>query len=323
MRRIIVVGLLAVCALAVLNLLFGFWYTVDQTELANVRRFGVAQYKTPVGPGLHFKLPIVDEADKIQVTLQTIHVPPFAVLTVDNQQVTIEENFNYTIQPADVYHVMYEVGRPGDTFNIDIENQIVPVAHDRTARIFAAQNMVTVNAEREKIQAAVEHSIITSAEKLFGITAHSLQITRIEPSAAFMKSIDAATMAKNAAIEAENTLRTRQFEAQQKVATATGDANSAIEAARGQAEAVRLNAEANKGRLIAEGEGNRGRLIAEGEGLRQNLEKQMEPFGGVEKFVTYLEAKARLNWKGDYPQVMAGAGTPANLIIPIPGPGGK
>jgi hypothetical protein len=68
---------------------------------------------------------------------------------------------------------MYEVGRSG---NVDIESQVIPVAHDRTARVFAAQNMVTVNQNREAIQEQVEKSISTSVEQLFGITAHSLQI---------------------------------------------------------------------------------------------------------------------------------------------------
>jgi regulator of protease activity HflC (stomatin/prohibitin superfamily) len=79
----------------------GSWFVVDQTELANVRRFGTVLYlDKPLGPGLHFKLPFFDTADKLTVTLQTLHIPPFDVLTVDNQKVTIEENFNYTIAPG-------------------------------------------------------------------------------------------------------------------------------------------------------------------------------------------------------------------------------
>ena len=53
------------------------WFTIDQTELGNVRRFGTVLYPKdkPVGPGLHLKAPFIDTVDKIQVTLQTLKIP--------------------------------------------------------------------------------------------------------------------------------------------------------------------------------------------------------------------------------------------------------
>lgn len=303
----IIASLLVVVLLAI----DGSVYTVDQTELANVRRFGTVLYprNEPVQPGFHFKLPFVDTVDKMQVTLQTLHIPAFDVLTVDNQRVSIEENFNYTIPKDQFYHVMYEVGRSG---NIDINDQVIPVVKDRTARIFAAQNMVTVNANREAIQEQVERNVSLAVEALFGIKPHSLQIAAIKPSENFMRSIDEATMAKNAAIAAENQLRTKQFEAQQVAATAKGQADAAIENARGQAQSTRLNAEANKARLMLEGEG-----------LKENLNDQITPFGSADKYVEYLKAKAALNWNGQLPQIQAGAGAGTNLVVPVPLEGKK
>ena len=308
LRRLITPGRigLVILVLVGLVLLNGSMFRIDQTELGNVRRFGTVLYprSEPLGPGLHFKIPLIDTADTITVSLQTLHVPPFDVLTVDNQRVAIEENFNYTISRDQAYHVMYEVGRPG---NIDIDDQVIPVVKDRTARIFAAQNMVSVNASRETIQEQIEKNVTVAVESLFGITAHSLQIAAITPSANFMKSIDEATMAKNAAIAAENELRTKQFQAQQIAATAKGQADAAIENARGQAESTRLNAQANKDRLVLEGEG-----------LQANLAAQIAPFGSAEKYVSYLQAKAALQWNGQVPQVQAGSGTGTNLVIPLP-----
>lgn len=284
-------------------LFFGSWFRVDQTEMAFTRRFGTVQQERskPLGPGLHFKLPLIDSADTLQVSLKTIHIPPFDVLTVDNQRVTIEENFNYTITAKDVYHVLYEVGRAGD---YDIHDQIIPVAHDRTARIFAGQNMVTVNANREKIQEEVETTIIKSVEDLFGITPHSLQITAIKPSDGFMKSIDAATMAKNAAIEAENQLRTKQFQAQQVAATAKGAADATIEEARGRAESVKLQANAEATAVIVKAEAEQKRLELEGRGLETNFRAQAAGMGGPDKLVEYLNSKAKLNWDGKLPTQM-------------------
>jgi membrane protease subunit HflC len=280
-------------------------FIVNPTDRANVRRLGVVQYEKPLEPRLHFKWPLIDSADKVQVSLTTLHIPPFDVTTVDNQKVTLAMNFNYTIPNAKVNHVLYEIGRSG---NVDIEDQVLAVSRDRAARIFAAQNMVSVNVNREQIQTDIEKSISSSVEALFGIEPHSLQIVAITPSPAFMASNELAVKAKNDAVAAENTKRTRQFEADQIVIKAKGDADGAIQAAMGRAESVRIEAEAMKTRLVLEGQGQ-----------EASLESQIKPLGGAEKYIEYLRAKAALQWNGQVPLITSGAnGAAQNLIIPIP-----
>jgi regulator of protease activity HflC (stomatin/prohibitin superfamily) len=294
----------AVPAVIVLYLINSMWFKIEPTERGNVRRLGVVQNAAPLQPGLHFKLPLLDAADRLQVSLTTVHIPPFDVTTVDNQKVTLEINFNYTIPDDKVNHVMYEIGRSGNT---DIDSQVVPVVKDRTGRIFSAQNMVSVNANRAAIQTEIEKDVAKTVGELFGIQPHSLQIAGIIPSAAFMASNEEAVKAKNAAVAAENTKKTRQFEADQLVIKAKGDADSAIEAARGRSESVILEAQANKTRQVLEGEG-----------LASRLEAEIKPFGSPEKYIEYMKAKAALNWNGQQPQIVAGSGSSANLIIPVP-----
>ena len=251
------------------------FFSIQPTDRGNIRRFGVVQYEKPLAPGLHFKIPFIDAVDRIQVSLVTMHIPPFDVTTVDNQKVTLDLNFNYTIPENRVYHLMYEIGRPG---NNEIESQIMPVVRDRASRIFAGQNMVAVNANRNEIQTQIEQSISKSVEELFGIEPHSLQIAGIKPSDAFMASNELAVKAKNDAIAAENTKRTRQFEADQQVIKAKGEADGAIESAKGRAAAVRLEAEANKTKLELEGSGQESRLSAE-----------IKPFGSPERYIQLEE----------------------------------
>jgi len=300
MRRIWIV----VAAVVLFFLAYGSWYVITPTDRGNVRRLGVVQYQKPVEPGLHFKLPLIDHVDELQVSLTTLRIPPFDVTTVDNQKVTLEMNFNYTTPENKVNHILYEIGRAGNT---DIEDQVLAVAKDRAARIFAGQNMVSVNANRTEIQESIEKSISDSVRDLFGIEPHSLQIVGITPSAAFMESNERAVKAKNDAVAAENTKRTRQFEADQIVISAKGQADSAIEAARGRAESVRLEAEAAKTRLTLEGEGT-----------EANLTSQIKPFGSPDKYIQYMQAKAALNWDGRTPQIVSGGSGGPNLVIPMP-----
>ncbi|MBF0141152.1 MAG: hypothetical protein HQL74_12845 [Magnetococcales bacterium] len=280
------------------------YFIVGPADRANVRRFGNVQYDTPLKPGLHFKLPFIDKVDFVQVSLTTLHVEPFHIMTIDNQKVALDVNFNFTIPPEKVNHLLYEVGAAG---NVDVVSSVVPIVKDRTARIFAIQNMVSVNEKREKIQADIERSVSTSVKELFGIETHSLQIAAITPSEAFMKSNEVAVKAKNDAVAAENTKRVRQFEAEQVVIKAKGDADSAIEAARGRSQSMILEAEAGKQKLVLEGQGQAARLKAE-----------IEPFGSAETYIRFLEAKALTNWNGNPPQIVGGQGGSTNLIVPVP-----
>jgi modulator of FtsH protease HflC len=272
--------------------LFGSWFTIDQTEMGNLRRFGNRLYSQPLGPGLHFKLPIIDSVDKIRTTLNTIHIEPFAVSTIDNQVVTITENYNYTVPASQVNHLLYEVGGAGST---DIHDQAIAVAKDRTAAVFAGQNMVTVNANRTAIQEAVSASVHQRLRDLFGIEPHSLQIPEITPSQLFLDSNAAAVNAKNAAVAAENTKRTMQFQADQAVITATGLANSVKAKADGDAYAVKVTADAEQYRLIAESKG---------------LIQRVQAFGSASAYNDWIRAQA---WKGEVPQYV-GAGTPIPFL---------
>ena len=291
-----------IVVLFMINLIEDSYFTINPNERGNVRRFGVVQYIKPLEAGFHFKIPFVDNVDKIQTSLQTLHIEPFDVTTIDNQKVTLDINFNFTIPDEKVNHIMYEIGKSGNT---DIDLQIIPVAKDRASRIFSVQNMVTVNANRAEIQSLIEASISKSVEQLFGIEPHSLQIAGITPSAAFMQSNELAVKAKNDAVAAENTKRTIQFQADQQVIKAKGEADSAIESARGEAESVKLHAQAQKEQLEMEGLGQQSRLGDE-----------IKPFGSPDKYIDYLRAKAALNWKGEVPQVQAGQGSSTNLVIP-------
>lgn len=267
-------------------------YTVNQTQLANVRRLGKVIYgpQNPIGPGLHFKVPIIDRVDKLQISLTTLHIPAFDVLTVDNQKVTLDTNFNFTIPKNKVYHLLYEVGSAG---SFDIDAQVVPVVKDRIARVFASQNMVNVNANRELIQAQVSKEVFKAIKDLFGLEPHSMQIASITPSPGFMQSIDEATKAKNQAIAAENTKRTIQFQADQKVIAAKGEADAAAEKARGEKTKLELEA--------------------------QGYQAQISAFGTPSIYVDYIRAKAAANWNGQSPQIVSTGGAGTNIVVPIPG----
>lgn len=283
---------------------FGSFYSVDQSEKANLRRFGHPVYTQPVSSGLHMKIPFVDNVDKVQTTLTTLHIPEFKVNTVDNQQITLNLNFNYTVPVGDVNHILYEVGKAGAA---DIKESIIPVVQDRASRVFNKQNTTTISMNRDQIQAEVTSSVFQAVKDLFGIEPHSLQFAQIGYSPAFIESNENAVKAKNEAVAEENKVAVETAKAQQAVTSAKGQADAAIEAARGQSQSLLLNAQANEKKAELDGQGAQARLKSE-----------MSAFGGDAKlYIEYLKATAQNKWNGQAPQVMAGNGG-ATVVVPLP-----
>lgn len=280
-------------------------YVVDPSEMANIRRMGNPVYKQPVGSGPHFKIPFIDTVDIVQVSLTTLHIPPFDVNTVDNQKITLDMNFNFTIPRNKVNHLLYEVGKTG---NMDIADSIIPVVKDRAGRIFNKQNTTAISQNREAIQEQVTRAVFSAMEELFGLQPHSLQIAQIIYSPTFVQSNENAVKAKNDAVAEQNKQVVETAKAQQKVIAAKGLADSAIESATGAAKSAVIRAEADKTKQILDGEGQAARLKLEISAFNSS----------PELYIRYLQARAQLQWNGQSPQVVGGANGQQAVVVPIP-----
>lgn len=272
---------------------FSSFYTVDQTDMANVRRMGHVVSTEPVGSGLHFKLPFVDKVDHLQVSQRTLHIPAFSVNTIDNQQITLDLNFNYTVPKNQVNHLLYEIGKAGQG---DIDSSIIPIVMDRAGRVFNQQNTTTLSANREEIQAKVTAAVFEVVKEQFGIMPHTLQFAKVGYSPAFVSSNEKAVTAKNDAIAEQNKKVVEQAKADQKVITAKGDADAAV--------------------IAATGEKTSQELAGQGQGSR--LRAEIAALGSPENYIKYLAAKAQNNWDGKAPQVMSGSGGGATVVVPMP-----
>jgi regulator of protease activity HflC (stomatin/prohibitin superfamily) len=97
---IIKMAFLGVIGLAVVGLLGGSFYTVDEGERAVV----VSQGKVSgvSGPGFHWKAPFITDAHIISVRTQAIEFPEEPVYTADRQtaNVTFSVNYAASIRPS-------------------------------------------------------------------------------------------------------------------------------------------------------------------------------------------------------------------------------
>lgn len=237
-------------------------FVVEPTEMAGVRRFGVVTSREPFGPGIHLKLPLIDQVDRIQVSLDILRVQDMTMYTVDNQWVKISVGMTYRIPAAAVFRLLYQVGRSG---NFSVRENVEPIIADRAMRVFARRNTIKISEEREMIANEIRQAVSVRLMELFGLEIIDLQIAKIEYSPTFAASVEAAVKAKNDAVAAENTVNRIRFEAEQVRVRAQGEADaaaiqaegqkrSAIIRAQGEAEAVRLIGEAQALNLRARGE---------------------------------------------------------------------
>jgi len=79
-----------VVAIAVVGaLVANAFVIVDPTEMAGKRPLGRVVVDQWLGPGLHFKLPVLEQIDKLQTSLETYKLDRLTVNTVDNQPITV------------------------------------------------------------------------------------------------------------------------------------------------------------------------------------------------------------------------------------------
>src|SRR5258705_787592 len=246
----LIVGIGAVILVALIAV--DSYFVAEPTEMAGLRRIGQVVTTKPLGPGPHFKLPLIDQVDRLQVSLDTFKLDRLTVNTVDNQPIEVTVGLTYRIPPQAVLPLLYEVGRAG---NFDITENFQRIVADRTAKIFAQQNTTRISENREQILNAFKTLLSHDLGNLYHIEVVDFQIAAILYSESFRASVEAAVKAKNEAVAAENTVNRIRFEAQQAGARANGEAEAklrisdaepqaAILKARGKPEGIKVEREA-------------------------------------------------------------------------------
>ena len=301
--RLLLLGifLFALIALASLG-----WFRVQQNEVAYVTRFGlvVNPKAGPLGPGLHFKIPLADVADTISVSTDTMTMPAMKVFTRDTQEVSLQLSLTYNIPPAAAYHLLYEVGRAG---NIDISQNLEAVTNDRVRSVVSRRDVTDLAGEgRERIIDEIKTVVAAELKRLFNVDVQDVQIPVLDFSAQYKDAVNRATLARAQRVQSEQERERAKVDAETLVVKAKGEADSQYAKAEGMARAQLAQAR-------AEAEATKLRGEAEATAIRVKIEAA----GGVDGYARQLQAQAALNWKGDVPQITGTGGTQFPVILPL------
>ena len=250
----------AVAAALLVNAMSPF-FTVGEFERTIVTRFG--QVSSVAGPGLHFRLPIVNGLETFPINIQRMSAEHLNTYTIDNQELDAVVTLNYRIPEAEVRRVY--------TTNRDYKANLEKFMVDRFKRELGKMNITQVAAHRGEVSQAVKRILETEALPLFGIQIVDFQINDIRYTDTYRKAVDAAATAKAKVEQAEQEKREAEVVALKRKIAAEGEANAVRESARGRADGELLikTAEAKGKELVGLAEAKA--LEAQGLALRSNL----------------------------------------------------
>lgn len=217
MAVVIVFALILVIA----NFPFG---TVGAGERGIQLRFGAVTGKV-FGEGLYFRIPFVENVQKIDVKIQKDEVEASAA-SQDLQTVSSVVALNYHLDPEQVAVLFQEVG-------VQYNSRIIAPALQESVKaataLFTAEQLITKRPEvREKIKELLSEKLVQR-----DILLDEFNIVSFEFSDTFNEAIEAKVTAEQEALAAQNKLERVKFEAQQRV-----------EEAKGKAEAITIESQA-------------------------------------------------------------------------------
>ncbi len=219
-------------------------YTVDQREKAIVFRFGEI-IRTSDEPGLHFKMPIVNNVRKFDARIRTMDAAAESYLTKEKKNLLVDSFIKWRILDVGKYYVT--VG--GQTSAA--ENRLRQKVNDSLRREFGFRSVAEViSGDRAKIMEIVRKAVNTEAESL-GIEVVDVRLKRVDLDDAISNDVYKRMKAERSRVAAE--LRAQGAEKAEQI-RADADRQAKIEIANAvrKSEEVRGDGDAEATAIYAE-----------------------------------------------------------------------
>jgi regulator of protease activity HflC (stomatin/prohibitin superfamily) len=239
-----------------MTVLFGSWYTVDQTERAVLLRNGA--FVEVVQPGLHFKTPWIESVYKIDMKTHTKTYGQgsdgssiMEAYSADQQPAKLRISVTLHVAPDKVQE-MY--ARFGGDLNAAIGRIITPHVYERGKVVFGQYTATRSISKRGDLNSDTAASIAQaiSYDPVFII--ESAQIEDISFSPEYIHSIEGRMQAEVEVQRLQQNLAREKVQADIAVTQATGRANSVRAEAQAQADATKLRGEAEAFAIRAKAE---------------------------------------------------------------------
>lgn len=222
----------AVIVIALLITLFGSIYTVNEGHVGIVKRFSEA--RAQVSPGLHFKVPLIDSVEEIEVRTRK-NEEKMASSTQEQMPVTVVVSVNWTVEKSAALDLFRQYGGLSQ-----FEQRILdPRFRSATKGVipkFSAEQLIQDRASTIQL---IERNLIEEM-KDFPVVVDNIQIENIVLPKKYIASIETKQTEKNLADAEKHKLARQNLLAQQDVNTAKAKADGITLVAIAEAESIRI-----------------------------------------------------------------------------------
>lgn len=225
--------------------LFGTWFSVDEGERAVILRNGAII--GTAGPGLHFKLPIVDGVEKISVQTKVVKHDQVAAYSHDQQAATFDISVNYRLLPDQVSLIYSSYGGEKGVVTRLIDRRVF----EQSKTVFGRFNAASAIRDRGRLNVEIEDAIRKAVAGPVFI--ESVQIENVDFSDAYEASIEKRMLAEVEVDRTKQDLEREKVQAEIEVTKANAIADSNLAKAKAEAESIRLRGEAEATAIKAKG----------------------------------------------------------------------
>lgn len=247
-------GFIAGIALAVVafffgtTVVFGSWYTIDQTErgvlLRNGAVVGTAQ------PGLGFKLPLVDSVYRVPITTKTWSWDKMSAYSYDQQEAHLRVSVTAHVAADKVVELYSSYG----TLDAAVSNLLSPHVPQQVKVVFGQYTAANAIQKRGKLNLDIKDEITKAQPTTSILVIDSVQLENIDFSAAYVTSIEQRMLAEVEVQRLEQNAQREKVQAQITVTQAQAIADSVVAKAKAEADAIRLRGNAEATAIQARGD---------------------------------------------------------------------
>jgi membrane protease subunit HflC len=243
-------GFGALIALVLILILFyASTFQVQQTEEALVLRFGepIAGRGLVTEPGLHFKIPFVEDVVPIDNRILDLEAPKQEVLASDNTRIEVDAFLRYKIvDPLKFYQSVGTIDR--------LKSQLLQVLNSAVRRVLGEADLTQiVRDNRSELMLKIRNEVNQQAGR-YGVTAVDVRIRRADLPRQISEKVFSRMQSERAREAAE--YRAQGAEQAQKI---TAKADRDVVVLRGdaqkQADQVRGEGDATRNKIFADAYG--------------------------------------------------------------------
>lgn len=167
-------SLLVVLAVGIVLVVTSALFVIQETELAVKLRFG-RLIETNIQPGLHYKIPFVDQVRKFDARILTLDADPASFFTIEKKRLIVDAFSKWRIVDVDVYY------RATGGNQIVAQERLASRVNDGLRNQFGARTLhEVVSGERDQLMKNLRDKLNLTVRQSLGVEVVDVRVKGID-----------------------------------------------------------------------------------------------------------------------------------------------